>query len=59
MATHERPAPRPAFRAGSDGAARPAPERLTSFQAQLPPAAHTERDRPTGAPPRGGAGDEP
>lgn len=58
MANDDRPAPRPAFRTGSDGTTRPAPERLTSFQTQLPPAAHTPRDRPNEAPPKGKAGDE-
>jgi hypothetical protein len=48
----DRPAPRPAFRAGTGGAARPAPARLTSFEADLPPAAETGHDRPTAKPDR-------
>ncbi|RKS68557.1 hypothetical protein CLV35_3685 [Motilibacter peucedani] len=44
------PRPRPAFRTGAGGTARPAPERLTSFEAQLPPARETTRDRPTEKP---------
>lgn len=44
-----RPAPRAAFRTDAEGP-RPAPTRLTSFAAALPPSRQTGNDRPTAKP---------
>ena len=43
------PRPRPAYEKRADGSPRPAPARLTSFDATLPAARDTRDDRPTQA----------